>query len=202
MKKAWAATLLLVSATLGASMLADRRHPTPLARPLETIGGKIAGWTLAADTPLQEDVLTQLKPTSYLSRIYIKESSRLELLIVYYADQRAGESMHSPEHCLPGGGWLLGRREMAALPMRDRNMRDKTMQVNRYVISHAGDNQILYYWYQSGHRVIAEEYAGKALLVWDALSSGHTEGSLVRVISRQDTRDFAAGVLEVLQRCF
>ena len=202
MKKAWAATLLLVSATLGASMLADRRHPTPLARPLETIPTKIAGWTLAAETPLQEDVLAQLKPTSYLSRIYLKGSSRLELLIVYYADQRAGESMHSPEHCLPGGGWQLGPREAAALPLRDRNLQDKTMQVNRYVISHAGDNQILYYWYQSRHRVIAEEYAGKALLVWDALSSGHTEGSLVRVISRQDTRDFAAGVLAELDRCF
>ena len=98
MKKAWAATLLLVAATLGASMLADRRHPTPLGRPLATIGSKIAGWTLAADLPLQEDILTQLKPTSYLSRIYLKGSSRVELLIVYYADQRAGESMHSPEH--------------------------------------------------------------------------------------------------------
>src|SRR5262249_8806269 len=126
----FAITLLLLAAAVSASTFAGRRVPLMLARPLEDIGRTMAGWTFAADAPLGRAVLDQLNPTTYLSRVYGNGQNNLELLIVYYADQRAGETMHSPEHCLPGGGWGIRRRDTADLAMDG-----KTVTVNRYSIS-------------------------------------------------------------------
>jgi EpsI family protein len=33
------------------------------------------------------------------------EGKAVNLYVAYYQDQRKGESIHSPETCLPGGGW-------------------------------------------------------------------------------------------------
>jgi len=41
---------------------------------------------------------------------------------------------------------------------------------------------LVLYWYQSRDRVIASEYIGKVLLVRDALFSGRTSGSIVRIV--------------------
>src|SRR3954447_2729789 len=110
------ATLLVLILALAAATLAQGSKPTPLQKPLLEISKNIAGWTLTASAALDSPTLEQLKPTSYLSRTYRKDGRQVELLIVYYAQQRAGESMHSPEHCLPGGGWRIANRESVALP--------------------------------------------------------------------------------------
>ena len=147
----FAATVLLMAATLAGAWVTDQRSTvTPLARPLDQIPATLAGWSMTADEPLEATVLEQLKPTTYISRIYGNGARRLGLLIVYYAQQRAGESMHSPEHCLPGGGWQIRGREIESLPLAGR-----TVGVNRYAIAHAGENDVMYYWYQSQRRVIA-----------------------------------------------
>jgi len=198
----FAATVLLMAATLAGAWVTDQRSTvTPLARPLDQIPATLAGWSMTADEPLEATVLEQLKPTTYISRIYGNGARRLGLLIVYYAQQRAGESMHSPEHCLPGGGWQIRRREIESLPLAGR-----TVHVNRYAIAHAGENDVMYYWYQSQRRVIAAESLGKALLAWDALARGRTEGSLVRIVlpdtgeEARPGRAFAVALLEEMQR--
>src|SRR5947209_2514592 len=138
----FAVTLLLMGATLAGAILTEHNSITQLARPLEQIPRDLAGWSVAAEAPLDSAVLDQLKPTSYVSRMYRRADHSLGLLVIYYAQQRAGESMHSPEHCLPGGGWQIQRREIDSLPLAGR-----AVQVNRYQVSHSGDNYVIYYWY-------------------------------------------------------
>lgn len=193
----FAATMLVLMAALAAASLAQGSKATALKTPLADIAKDIAGWTLSANAALDSLTLEQLKPTSYLSRTYQKDQRQLDLLIVYYAQQRAGESMHSPEHCLPGGGWRIDNRESVVLPLDGR-----PVKVNRYRISHGTQNEVMYYWYQSQRRVIATEYMGKALLVWDSIASGHTEGTLVRITSQDDAREFASAALAEMQRRF
>ena len=97
----------MLAATLMATKLASNRHPEPLANPLETINRRILDFTGIDNPPLDKGVLRALAPTSYLVRNYSNANLQADLFIAFYAQQRAGESMHSPKHCLPGSGWEI-----------------------------------------------------------------------------------------------
>lgn len=195
--------LLLLAATLGAARLAEYRRADSLASPLDTIGRTIAGWSATDNPALTEGVLGQLKPTSYLSRTYRKGESTLDLFIAYYANQRAGESMHSPKHCLPGAGWEIWNAGSEPIPVGGR-----TEVVNRYGISRDGRRMVVLYWYQSRDRIVASEYLGKFLLAKDALLRNSTAGSIVRIIVPDDPQavqaavSVAATLIPQVSRCF
>src|SRR5579862_5173035 len=167
---------LMLTATLGALAVTNRRHLDFLASSLDTIPPAIAGWTQTDTQQLSPQVLSKLLPTSYLSRTYQRGSQQLGLFIAYYAQQRAGENMHSPKNCLPGAGWEIWQQDAAFIPVGDSQVK-----VNKYSIQNSGQRLLMYYWYQSRHRIIASEYLGKFLLVRDALVSGYTAGSIVRI---------------------
>ena len=127
----------------------------------------------------------------------------LELFIAYYAQQRAGESMHSPKHCLPGGGWEIWKQDSELLTVRG-----KQFEINKYSIQNSGSRMLMFYWYQSKTRIVASEYIGKLLLARDTLLSGHTSGSIVRImlpdspaISNEGLA-FATRLIPEVERCF
>jgi hypothetical protein len=97
-------TVALLIATAFMLGVANRRVPEPLAIPLDRIDSQIAGWHAVRDRALPDSTVRTLAATSYLSRTYQKGNMQLDLFIAFYAQQRAGESMHSPKHCLPGAG--------------------------------------------------------------------------------------------------
>jgi len=195
-------TCVLLAGTLFAAGLSERRYPGSLAAPLESIDRHLLGWTAVTDEQLPASVLRTLAPTSYLSRVYRKEGSWLGLFIAYYAQQRAGESMHSPKHCLPGSGWEIWKHDSAQIPFNGRQV-----EINKYSIQNAGERMLMLYWYQSEDRIIASEYVGKILLARDTLLTGHTSGSIVRIMlpdkpgaEDQGTR-FAAALVPQIETC-
>ncbi len=195
-------TLLLLGATLGTYALSQQRSPDSLAQPLDTIDKHIAGWSMAGEEPLTEGVLGRLQLTSYVSRSYQKDGTRLGLFVAYYAQQRAGESMHSPKHCLPGSGWEIWKHGSALVPVNGQQI-----EINQYSIQNSGQRMLVFYWYQSRERILASEYMGKILLAKDALLTGHTAGSLVRVIlpdvpsAPAEGVAFASALIPQMQRC-
>lgn len=196
-------TILLLSATLAGYALSERRIPDFLAQPLDTIDRQIAGWKMTGEDPLSEGVLGRLQLTSYISRVYEKQGAKLGLFIAFYAQQRAGESMHSPKHCLPGAGWEIWKHDSALVPVNGEQVR-----INQYSIQNSGERLLVFYWYQSKRRIIASEYVGKILLARDALFDGRTSGSLVR-ITLPDTPSapaeavaFATMLVPQVHRCF
>ena len=146
-------------------------------------------WTGRSAEPFDAAILAVLGVDDYVTRYYTNRSHRapVSLYIGYHASQRQGDAIHSPLNCLPGAGWqpvsngelLLSVQESA----RDghRNVRD--IRVNRYVIQKGLDRQVVLYWYQSHGRVVANEYWGKVLLVYDAIRLNRTDAALVRIIS-------------------
>jgi EpsI family protein len=196
-------TLVLLLTTLGVSALSERRRPDELAFPLDRIPRSIAGWNTVADVPLTAGVLGRLVPTSYLSRQYQKGDHQLGLFIAFYAQQRAGESMHSPKYCLPGAGWEIWKHDSVAIPVEGRRV-----NVNQFSIQRSGQRSLAVYWYQSRRRIIASEYLGKLYLVRDALLDGRTAGSIVRITvqdapgAAEEASTFAAALIPEVQRCF
>jgi EpsI family protein len=95
----------------------------------------------------------------------------------YYGNQRSGDSIHSPQNCLPGAGWLpvsSGPARIGHGPAAET--------VTRYEIAKGLDRQVVLYWYQGRGRVVSGEYANKAWLMLDAARYGRSDGGLVRII--------------------
>ena len=196
-------TVLLLAATLAASNLTSYRKSELLAQPLDRIALRISGFTGYDNASLSDRVLERLMPTSYLSRTYRKTGRQVDLFIAYYAQQRAGESMHSPKHCLPGAGWEIWDYGTAEIPVNGRRFK-----INKYSISREGQRMLVLYWYQSKGEIIASEYMGKILLARDALLQNSTAGSIVRITvpdqpgALEDARDFASELIPQVSRCF
>ena len=198
-----AGVLILLGSTLAASKLTSHRRTDMLAQPLASISREIDGFAGTDNPALTDGVLAQLKCSSYLTRTYAKQAARADLFIAYYEEQRAGESMHSPKHCLPGSGW-----EIWDYGSTDVQAEGRSFTINKYSIQNAGDRRLVLYWYQSRQRIIASEYMGKILLARDALFQNSTAGSIVRIIVPDQpgaldyARGFASDLIPQVQRSF
>jgi EpsI family protein len=198
-----AATLVILASTLAASKLVAHRKSEMLAQPLGTIAQNIAGFSSAENPPLDEPTLRALNPTSYLSRTYSNGSLSAELFVAFYAQQRAGESMHSPKHCLPGAGWEIWNYDTMEIQAAGH-----VYTVNKYSISRESERRLVLYWYQSRDRIIASEYLGKLLLARDTLLQNATAASIVRLIlpdrpgAPESARTFAGELIRQVQLCF
>ena len=171
------ATTVLLGLTLASAYSAGVRAPESLKRPLQELPADLGGWKMSSDNRLGEETESVLKASDYVIRGYAKDNRWLELFVAFYAMQRAGESMHSPRNCLPGAGWEMWDYDVTTIALDDRDV-----TVNKYWIQRGRQRLVVYYWYQSGGRIVASEYMAKVYQVWDAAIRGRTSGSIVRLI--------------------
>ncbi len=197
------ATVLILSATLTASLVVGNRNPSSLARPLDQIPMKLGPWTGAAQPEPQGRILELLQSTSTLSRSYSGHGRTLDLFIAYYAVQRAGESMHTPKNCLPGAGWEISKYDSADIPLDGR-----LEKINKFTIQNGDARAMVLYWYQTRDRIIANEYKGKGLMLWDAITKGRSDGSVVKISlsdqpgGAEDAETFASLVMAQMRTAF
>ena len=196
-------TLLVLGCTLLAAKMSDKRLPEELAAPLESVPMEIAGWQSEPDLKLDEDTENVLLASSYLKRRYFREPSDwMDVFVAYYAMQKAGETMHSPKNCLPGGGWEIWNYEDATFNTSD----GREVTINKYYIQKGKSRLVVLYWYQNRERVVASEYYAKICLIWDALVKRRTSGSIVRLMvpddpeSAEEGIEFAAELIPLLDK--
>jgi len=147
--------------------------------PLSSLPLTIGSWQGQEESPLADDVLAQLGVDDYVNREYFMAGfAPVGVYIGYYASQRQGDTIHSPQNCLPGAGWRPVETGIADLQAGGR-----TVRVNEFVIQKGLDRQLVFYWYQGRGRVVANEYRNKALLMIDAARLHRTNGGLVRLIA-------------------
>jgi EpsI family protein len=147
--------------------------------PLAALPWTIDGWQGRDATPFADDVVAALGVDDYINRHYVRDAhSPVSLYVGYYASQRQGDTIHSPQNCLPGAGWQPVSYERLTL-----NAGGTNIEVNRYLIQKGMDRQAVLYWYQGRGRVVANEYANKAWLMMDAARLRRTDGALVRLIT-------------------
>lgn len=168
---------------IGARLLTwaeDHRPTQDLKLPLASIPNEMAGWSAARELALTPGVLKALATREYLDRTYAAGTLSAELFVAFYPVQRAGETMHSPNACLPGSGWEFSERGLAEL-----RTTAGAVTINRDRIRKDGASMWLLYWYQSQNSVIADEYASKFLLFREAMFGRHTSGSFVRLTAAE-----------------
>ncbi len=148
---------------------------------------QIGSW-VSQDIPIDQQTLDILGAGEFVARDFDNSLDRqppIELFIAYFPSQRAGDTIHSPSHCLPGAGWVPTKREVVQLPRSDGSL----FPANRYVVSKAGDRQLVLYWYQAHDRIVASEYWSKYYLVADSIRMNRSDGALVRLITPMYTKE-------------
>lgn len=174
--------LALVLILVTAAFLAARGGTEyfPPREPLSNLPGVVDGWT-GRDAKIDEDALRVLGDGEFLLRFYTRPSGEpwVNLFIAYFATQRTGSTMHSPQNCLPGAGWLPIQSGRVSLRLAD----GRSAEVNLYIIAKGLDRQFVLYWYQAHGRVVASEYWAKIYLVTDSMRWNRSDGAMVRVIT-------------------
>ena len=173
----YALTLVLVVQT-ALFYTASHGEATPLATSLVAFPLSVGSWHMQQDQQIDQDTRDVLKADDYLARAYLEEGAEANLFIAYFRTQRQGQSPHSPKNCLPGSGWEQIKSGRIDVPMAGAGA---PIHINQYVVEKGQAQAVVYYWYQSQGRVIADEFAAKFYLVSDSIRHHRSDTALVRV---------------------
>jgi len=153
----------------------------PIHKPLAQFPRAVGEWQGQVDATLEPDVLNILKLNDYVMRDYSDAAGRhIWLYIGFWETQRKGAQIHSPKHCLPGGGWEPLEASLISIPFEGEHQK---IVVNLYVLQKESQQQVVTYWYQSQGQVIAKEIDAKLQLIKSAIVRNRTDGALIRLTS-------------------
>jgi exosortase D (VPLPA-CTERM-specific) len=132
---------------------------------------------------LETDVKKVLGADEYLLVDYSSTHGfpPVNFLVSYYASQTNGSGMHSPEVCIPAGGWEVSRWGQFNVNLDNQTFGQ--LNVNRAVIQKGQSKQLVYYWFEQRGRHVTSDYWAKAYTVWDSIDRGRSDGALVRVVT-------------------
>ncbi|MFZ0799390.1 MAG: exosortase C-terminal domain/associated protein EpsI [Terriglobales bacterium] len=175
-----AAVLMLATALV--LQAHSRTEYFPPRASLSAMPLQIDGWA-GSDEALDQQTLDILGPGEFLVRDYENASPLpqpwINLYIAYFPSQKAGDTIHSPNHCLPGAGWVPTSREIVQITRPDGS----SFPANRYVVAKGEDRQLVLYWFQAHGRAVASEYWAKYYLVADSVRMNRSDGALVRLMT-------------------
>jgi exosortase D (VPLPA-CTERM-specific) len=172
---------LLVPVAFASTLMVEREEVSPPRAMFVDFPMKLDGWLGTALT-LEKQYIDVLRFDDYVLADYrIGDGQPVNLYAAYYRSQRKGQSAHSPQSCLPGGGWEISSIHGMDLQASSRMVRP--LHVNRALIQKDSQKQIVLYWFKQRERILSDEYLVKLYLFWDAVSRGRTDGALVRIAS-------------------
>jgi EpsI family protein len=174
-----AATLITLTALL--LQARSRTEVVPPHLPLSTFPAQLANWD-SNEIVQDKKTLEVLGPGDFLERVYQDPAQKLpyvDVFLAYFPSQRAGETPHSPQHCLPGSGWSPEENVRISLALPGH----AAFPANRYVIAKADQRRLVLYWFWAHDRGVASEYWAKFYLVEDAIRMNRSDGSLVRLVT-------------------
>ena len=184
--------------------LRGRQARTQHAADFERIPTQV-GPRIGVDESFNPRTLDVLRADRVLGRIYRDpaDGSILELFIAYFGSQETGSQIHSPQNCLPGGGWRILDRAKWTVPTRAG-----PRTINEFVISKGGGKDLVQYWFVTRSGILSNEFALKLDLVRNSLLGLPTDAALIRLVrpigqegieaARSDLRAFCRELLPVL----
>ena len=174
----WAAIGVLLFIVL-VNFSATQVRATPLVRSLDFLPVHIGEFVLVGDSEMDSSVVENLGVDHYTMRVYRSPSGYdLWLYIGYFEEQKEGAMIHSPKHCYPGSGWSSLSSEIIKIKIPDSN---NTIEINEYILAKSDAKELVYYWYQSRGRVVANEYLDRLYMLFDSLIKKRSDGALIRI---------------------
>jgi EpsI family protein len=175
-----AVVLVLLTATLVLSNGINFREAPPVKKPFYQFPLDVGTWH-GKRAYLDPDIIPDLHFSDYTMIDYINPDGKLiSLYVAYYRSQRKGQSIHSPETCLPASGWVFKKAGLIGFPAPGH---DNGLTVNRVLIEKLNEKQVAYYWFPLRGRIVHNIWQLKFFNFWDALTMQRTDGALVRIIT-------------------
>lgn len=172
-------SVVILTLTLVLSQGIEFREAIPITRKFDTFPMKVGNWQGKFDV-MEDQFINVLDFSDYIMVDYSDDKGAvINFYVAYYESQRKGESIHSPETCLRGGGWQFSQSGDVVLPLEGQ----KKMTVSRALIEKGPYRQISYYWFPMRGRILTNAFQMKWYNFWDALTQQRTDGALVRVIA-------------------
>ncbi len=192
--------IILFGGILGNLLRYTGRSPDRMAE-FSSIPNKINGYS---GTELQLDAATYevLKADVSSYRDYeADDHTRAALFVAYFKSQKYGSQIHSPKHCLPGGGWRIESIKPYRLNLPDGSIKE----INLLVIANEEYKSAMFYWYQTRSGSIRNEYGLKIDLVKNALLFRPTDAAIIRLtvtVPSGDIREATERGVDFLQKCY
>jgi EpsI family protein len=176
-----AAAVALMGATLVLTSQVEFRERIPIRESLDRFPLQVAQWT-GVRRQLEEKFIQALDFSDYTLVDYRNPAGKtVNFYVAYYETQRKGESIHSPETCLIGGGWVFTQKGRKTFDLGGNP--HSSITVNRVVMEQPGARMLSYFWFPQRGRVLTNAVELKIYNFWDALTRQRTDGSLVRIIT-------------------
>ena len=99
------------------------------------------------------------------------------LFVAYFSSQKYGSQIHSPKHCLPGGGWRIEKQEPYNLHLPG----GVSKEVNRVLIAEQEKKQLMFYWFETRGGTISDEFGLKWDLMKNSLLLRPTDAAFIRL---------------------
>lgn len=165
----------------------QRDQIVPERTPLALFPSELGTWQAGMPQRLDPDIEKVLGADDYISVSFqnVAEAAPVDFFVAYYHRQTEGSGIHSPEVCLPSGGWEVSDWQQTTLLVQQPDTRGggTSLPANRAIIQKGLSRQLVLYWFEQRGRQMTSDYAAKAVTVWDALIKGRTDGALVRVVT-------------------
>jgi hypothetical protein len=179
------------------------REKTPTAKSFVEFPVQLGEWTGKRDV-MDQKFIDGLHFNDYIIVDYVNGGHAVNFYTAYYETQRKGESIHSPETCLPGSGWefkkagkavvrldgaqgsgfgVQGSAQAEGTGSTGPRANEPTITVNRAVMEKGASKQLSYFWFPQRDRVLTNAWELKLYNFWDALTRQRTDGALVRLIT-------------------
>ena len=168
--------VLLIGGAFGNYLRYIEQEPDRPAT-FELIPYETGGYSGAEERFAEESYDILKADTTSLRHYYDTLDNQYWLFIAYFSSQKYGSQIHSPKHCLPGGGWKIMSLEPFELKLEGRS----TKTINRLMIAERERKQLMMYWFETRGGTIRDEFALKWDLMQNSIFLRPTDAAIVRL---------------------
>ena len=161
-------------------------EPRPIEREsFHAFPSEVGDWKVVHSNRIDSQIADVLLADDYLSVVLGSREfpAPVDLFIVWYKDQNGG-GIHSPEACLPAGGWEMSGigREAVDIHIEGRET-PLRLPVNRAIIQKGVHRQLVYFWFDQAGRRTASSYGSRFNVLYNGVRIGRSDGALIRLIT-------------------
>lgn len=204
------ATVAIMGLALLWQAVPERKTVIAPREPFALFPTEVEAWTSGPPRLLDPQVAQILAANDYHSVVMLspKAEAPVDLFMAWYADQSTG-GVHSPEVCLPGGGWEIAELGQIKAPFAA----PEPFELNRAIVQKGTSRMLVYYWFEQQGNRTASGFQAKFQLMMGKLTNGRNDSALVRIstpigagsaadLAAAETRlnDFSAALLGQLPR--
>ncbi|MFK8035571.1 MAG: VPLPA-CTERM-specific exosortase XrtD [Hyphomicrobiales bacterium] len=157
--------------------------PGPIARESFQVFPRYMDVWQGRQNRLDPEIEEVLGADDYIEANYISDQQKapVNFFSAFYHKQTEGSGIHSPEVCLPVGGWEVFRFGKKEVSFPETSF--GTFELNRAIIQKGLSKQMVYYWFEQRGVRHTNDVVAKIDVVLDGFRIGRTDGALVRFVT-------------------